>query len=81
MLRSNSCTESRLLIVAAQSITKLLLLNNFKESAFIAVDGPASLLKIPLQLQRRLKNIANAFNHRDTISSQLLTQGSLLMQK
>ena len=50
-----SPTEHRFLASVASSTTKLLLLSECRESAMIAVDGPASISKIPLQLERRLR--------------------------
>ena len=80
-----SSNEKRFFSNVETSLTKFFLLNQSKESVMIAVDGPASISKIPLQLQRRTKtfNASKSFSIRSMLSipSVYLTPGTLFMRK
>lgn len=81
--------ESFFMSSIERSLKRIFFYNQPKELAMIAVDGPASISKIPLQLQRRARSIPresklDLFSSAlcsNSITSALLTPGTLLMQR
>lgn len=80
-LRNRTSDEDVYSNIIQNCVAELLLHSNTSKSVTIAIDGPASIAKIPIQLERRIKGHPNLALTEVGINSALLTPGSLLMHR